>query len=130
MVWRWMWNLFHETDRICFYIFTIKKPCLTSEIIITYSTSETLNFLLITFNTCIWFLNMFLSNLRTWRHNSLLFSHRENNTLIFSQCENNSLWWYQFYSMDKTRYLTTENVIKHPIFIERWSICFLKDVFY
>ena len=69
---------------------------------------EALNFLFITFcfgfGTCLHY--------TTWRHNSLLFSRYENIILILSQCENNSLLRYNFYLMDKTRYITFENVIK------------------
>lgn len=68
---------------------------------------EALNFLFITFcfgfGSCVQY--------TTWRHNRLLFSQYENIILILSQCENNSLWGYHFYLMDKTRYITFENVI-------------------
>ena len=81
------------------------------------STPKTLNFCLLHF---LWFLDIFFSNLRycvqytTWRHNTLLFSHCEN----FSVWKY-SLWRYHFYSNNKTRYFTAENVIKLYILITK-----------
>ena len=112
MVWRWIWYSFHEWDRN-FYIFTSTKNELknfTKKILFHewnkfHNHSPKLWFF--SFLYFLWALNTFLSNLRhymqcmTWRHSNLLFPH----------CENNTFERYNFYFIDKTRYLSAEKVI-------------------
>ena len=112
MVWRLIWNLFHEWDRIFSYF----RSCCFARVkmwkkILSYSWNKFHINLKSTGLSVYYIFFGFWTRFDTacnTRHDVTIF-----HILIFSQCEYSSLWRYPSYLMDKTRFFTAENVIIH-----------------
>ena len=118
MVYRWIWNMFHEWDRNVL-IFTSGKIFLKilshkwhKSTFNVKSTGFSVYYIVFGFLTC--FFPIFDTACNIWRDSTIAcYFHTMELTLcllIFSHCEKGQRR-YHFYSMDKTRYFMYENVM-------------------
>ena len=88
-IWRWIWNLFLDWDRIFYIFMNVKHECISlfqilSQELTTFHIQRKNHWIFGLFHF-LWILNMFLSN----RTHYMWFMSFRSSSLLFSHCENN-----------------------------------------